>query len=303
MGLVADDEIELGQPELLGPVNDVNRLVGREHHNSTVRVGRAMRAIGAHEALRVGRGRVLEVSERHGRAVLAAAPGRLGIGANDEGAQGNARLRHPLAHGLPHERDGGCAEQHDAWTAVEPFLGQAQRHERLPGSARHNGLAPVMLPEFREDPVYGFPLVRQGVVGHPLLRREPVDESRPVEVRSRHLGRVDEAAEITRHLLLEILPRPSRTRHNEPVGNVLAVHECGEKRIAHSLGQRLVGVVALALDGVPLAACRRLSDKVEADVLILPEYRAVRPCRRLLQRANAAVVFRPVRIGLQEIRT
>ena len=81
------------------------------------------------------------------------------------------------------------------------------------------------------------------------------------------------------------------------------IHERSKERVARSLWQRLLRVIALALDGMPFAAGCRLREEVKTDVLILTEERAVRPSRRLLQCPHATIVLRPKWIRLQEVHT
>ena len=241
-----------------------------------------MSLVGSHEAFRVGGRRILEISERHGHAVLAAAARRLGIRADHERTDRDARLRHPLPHGLTDQRNRRSAEQHDTGLPVQPLFREPQRHERFTGAARHDRLAAILFTEGGKDGVDRLPLMRSRIVGHPLFGRKTIDEMRPIETGGRHFRRIYKTAEIARHLLFEISARTSRACHDEPIGEIMVVHKRGEKRVAYPFGEWLFGIVALALDRVPLAAGGRLREKVDADILVLPIDRTVWPSCSLL---------------------
>lgn len=147
MRLVAYDELEVWNAERLSLVNDVDGLVGGEDGHEPVGIGTATRRVGAPQALGVGGRGVLEVHEGHGERVLAA--GGFGVRAHHERGERDARLRHPLAHGLADKGDRGGAEEEGAGAALHPVLREAKRHQRLARAARHDRLAAVMVGERR----------------------------------------------------------------------------------------------------------------------------------------------------------
>ena len=103
VGLVADDEVELGEivPVLRGG-DDLDRLVGREHDRHPVRCRlRDLRS----QLRRVGGGGVIEVVRLDLGEVARrpAALADLGVGADGERTDGDGRVDRPLADALAHQ--------------------------------------------------------------------------------------------------------------------------------------------------------------------------------------------------------
>ena len=94
----------------------------------------------------------------------------------------------------------------------------------------------------------GVLLMRTEVAGHPLAGGNAFGERRPVDIGGRHLGGIDAHGSAGVDLLLEVLSRTLRRRHDHQ--GVDAVDKCrmGEERAADALGKVLLAVIALALD-------------------------------------------------------
>ena len=296
VGLVADDEVELRQAHLLGLVDDVDRLVRREHDHEAVRVPPAARRVVLHQAVGMRGGGVLEAGERHGDGVLLAR--RLGVGAHHQGRQLRARLGEPFAHRLPDEGNRGSAEQDEPAT-LQVVLGEAQRHEGLSRAAGHDRLAPVVLGERGLDPLDRLPLVRTRIVGLPLDALDAVDERRPVEARRLHLRRVDQHRARVLYLLLEMLARPLRRRHDHVLAYRGIPERTGEEGVADPLRKRLLAVVALALDRPPFVVGPVQGDEIDPRVLGVVD-RAVLPLECLLYRADLVELLGPVGVVPEE---
>lgn len=109
--------------------------------------------------------------------------------------------------------------------------------------------------------------MRAEVVGHPLAGGDALDKRGPVDIGGRHLGGIDVHGPAGVDLLLEVLSRTLRRRHDHQ--GVDAVDECrmGEERVADALGKVLLAVIALALDRPPFPRLGSLGHEVDSVVL------------------------------------
>ena len=109
--------------------------------------------------------------------------------------------------------------------------------------------------------------MRAEVVGHPLAGGNTFDKRGPVDIGGRHLGGIDVHGSAGVNLLLEVLSRTLRRRHDHQ--RVDAVDKCrmGKERVADALGKVLLAVIALALDRPPFPRLGGLGHKVNSVVL------------------------------------
>ena len=113
----------------------------------------------------------------------------------------------------------------------------------------------------------GILLMGAQVVGDALLRRLALDEGGPVKVGRGHLLGVHEHAPAALDLLLQVAAGPGRSGHDHEVVDTALGERVGEERVADTLRQVLVRVVALALDGAPVTPRGSLRHQVDAGVL------------------------------------
>jgi len=184
VGLVADDQVEVGHPLALGAGDDVDRLVGGEDDGELVVLGALADLRGQGLGVR-GRG-VDQVVDREVLRGVGLAD--LHVGAHGIRAEGDLGLLLPLAQALVEQLDRGDEEQDGGGlglAAGRELLGDLERGERLAGPAGHDQLAAVMRGQSLADRRPGLPLVRQGglLAGgrQDLLGPRPVD-SAPVDL-------------------------------------------------------------------------------------------------------------------------
>ena len=203
--LIAYDQVEVGQAELLGAGDHVDGLVGGEHHVQRV----VAPAEAGGDGVRV-RGRGIRDVGQLAIALVVLEFGRLPVGAHDVRVDAAAHLVDPSAHGLGHEADGRGEEQDRA--ARAQLLRQSQRGERLACAARHDRQRPVVVLQFRLDRVDGLALVvarleHLACVGRVAGERAPVDVrvADPFQVDAR-----DVAVLVVRDVRLEIMAHRGR---------------------------------------------------------------------------------------------
>ena len=139
--------------------------------------------------------------------------------------------------------------------------------------------------------------MRAEVVGHPLAGGNTFDKRGPVDIGGRHLGGIDVHGPAGVDLLLEVLSRALRRRHDHQ--GVDAVDKCrmGEEGVADALGEVFLAVIALALDCPPFPRLGGLGHEVDSVVLgvvdgaIVPfECLGYRPDTREEQRVEGVVL-------------
>ena len=112
MGLVTQDEVELLARGALGLGDDIDGLIGGEHHNHLLAPATTDRHLfGKPGRVRGGDGDVV------GGDVLGL-PGSPGVGANHHGPDSRLGLGHPFLQGLRNQGDGGGQEEYLEPTAI-----------------------------------------------------------------------------------------------------------------------------------------------------------------------------------------
>ena len=148
--LVADYQVELGQPHPLRGGHGVQRLVrGEDDRHGGVALGVSVSRRESGGVRGRGQGQV----ERRKVGVVFAVipqPARAGVGAYRERIDGNRGVVRPIPQRLRQQRYGRCEEQ-DAAARPRDFLGDAERSERLAGAASHDEFAALMLAESFDD--------------------------------------------------------------------------------------------------------------------------------------------------------
>lgn len=219
----------------------VQGLVGAEHGSHAVavlQVGRDLLRVGRHGA-----------HERVDPGLVAlAAAARASVRAHDQGSNGAVGVGQPRVASLRHQRDRRRGEQHPSPVWYEA-LGDLERHERLPGAARHDQLASVV--PLRIEPVHhgldgleALPVQDQGDRGLRHLQDLPVCIVHKVDPMNRD-------QQLAGHGLLRA-SAPRTGDHHPALG----------ERFAAGLRQEAIYIVPrdppvlgieLALDGHPLA--------------------------------------------------
>ena len=259
MRLVAYDQVEVGQAELLGAGDHVDGLVGGEHHVQCIV---AVVETGCNGVR--GRGGGIRDVGQLAVALVVLELGRLAVRAYDVRVDAAAHLVDPATHGLGHEADGRCEEQDSASRAQ--FLRQTQRGESLAGAARHDCQRPVMILQLRFDRVDGLALV---VARFEHLARvsSVAGEGAPVDVRVADPFQVD-ARDVTvlvvRDIRLEVVAHRGRCVRDDEMPVACVCHRRHEER-GHVLVRQRVRI-AFRLDR-PILAVHVLRDQVDAGVL------------------------------------
>ncbi len=269
---VADDQVEVGHPLTLGPGDDVDALVGREHDRELL-VGVSGAQL-ARQCGGVGRRRIDEVLDPD---VFGGSSADLVVRADRERPERDLALLLPLPQRLVEELDARDEEQdlrRPRLVVQGDLLGDLQARERLAGPASHDQLAPVAGEEAVEDGVLGLPLMR----AQRLLagrRQESLDLAVPVDRRPVDLG-VEQVVDADpdhrrgqcRHLRLEVRTPVPRGRDDHPRGEVRGVARCDEG-VDVLLGQVVVRGIELALDRAPPTRNQVPGDQVDPRVTTL----------------------------------
>ncbi len=269
VGLVADDEVEVGQPMgLLRLLDDLDGVVGRVDDAHVLGVVARVHLV--RQSRRVGRRRVLQLVHEglDGVVVLRAPLPDVAVGADGEVVQTRLALLRPLRQGLGEQGEAGDQEQHPLALAGD-LLGDLEAGEGLAGAARHDELAAVGGLEPCDDRLQRVLLVRPKrllLLQHRCLsRREagPVDdavlERRQIDLRHRRV--------LAQERRLGVIAPEVRRADDDPVSERLLAGG-GEEAVDVCLLHAVVRRVQLALDRVELAG-EGLRDEVDPGVALV----------------------------------
>ena len=250
--LIGDREIERwGAVMRLSLGHPSQRVVGAEHDP-----GRAAVAVQRTGYLsRVRRDGTLQL--RDPDVLVLVAPAGRRIGAHDEALEPARGLAQPLAPRLGDECD-GRGDEEDALSLLDQLFSDAQGRECLAGAARHDEATPVVAGEPGHRVLDGLGLQGPGFLHRPLsvpffnLNVEVLPE---VDLLHRGMGVLDGALRV----------RPPPTGGHDPAQPEDLVLRAAKERVDPGFPEDVTVVVALALDGDPLAR-RAPRDEIDADV-------------------------------------
>ncbi len=239
--LVADDQIEVRQAQLLRLGDHADRLVGGEHHVQRVR------------ALHEPAGDRVRVRGRRERDVRQLAVvfvvlqlGSLAVRTHHVQVDSAAYLVHPAAHRLRHQTDRRGQEQHRA--ARTHLLRQTQRGQRLARAARHHRQRAVMIHQLGLDRVDRLALVVARLEHRARIVRVPCERA-PIDVRLADPLQIhadDVPVRMQLDVLLEVVAHGRRgIRDHEML--VPVIRQRGHEERAHVLVRQLLRI-ALRLE-------------------------------------------------------